>query len=52
MRIFLSYARADQDRARALATQFTNAGHDVWDPEDNLGPGDNSPLKIGVLCGR
>lgn len=47
MRVFLSYTAADKDFAKQLASHLSNQGCDVWDPSDQLFPGDNWPLKIG-----
>lgn len=38
-KVFLSYARADRDRARKLAEHLREAGLEVWDPEQELLPG-------------
>ncbi|NGZ99058.1 MAG: hypothetical protein CV089_23605 [Nitrospira sp. WS110] len=38
-RVFLSYARADRDRAQKLAGRLRESGLDVWDPEQDLLPG-------------
>jgi len=47
MRVFLSYTAADEDFARALATQLSRRGCDVWNPNEQLFPGDNWLLTIG-----
>lgn len=47
MQVFLSYSEADREFARQLASQLSKRGYDVWDPGDQLFPGDNWPLKIG-----
>ena len=47
MQVFLSYSDADRDFARQLASQLSKRGCEVWDPSDQLFPGDNGPLKIG-----
>ena len=47
MQVFLSYSDADRDFARQLASQLSKRGHQVYDPSDQLFPGDNWPLKIG-----
>lgn len=47
MQVFLSYSDADRDFARQLASQLSKRGLQVWDPGDQLFPGDNWPLKIG-----
>lgn len=38
-KVFLSYARADRDRARKLVNHLREAGLEVWDPEQGLLPG-------------
>jgi TIR domain-containing protein len=47
MRVFLSYNHADKNFAKQLASELSRQGCDVWDPSDQLFPGDNWPLKIG-----
>src|SRR3990172_3346322 len=47
MQVFLSYSEADREFARQLAEQLSNRGCEVWDPSDQLFPGDNWPLKTG-----
>ena len=47
MQVFLSYSDADRGFARQLASQLSKRGCEVWDPSDQLFPGDNWPLKIG-----
>lgn len=47
MRVFLSYSSAERDFASRLASQLSRRGCDVWDPGDQLFPGDNWMLKIG-----
>ena len=47
MQVFLSYSEADRDFARQLASQLSKRGCEVWDPSDQVFPGDNGPLKIG-----
>ena len=47
MQVFLSYSDADRDFARQLASQLSKRGFQVWDPSDQVFPGDNGPLKIG-----
>ena len=47
MQVFLSYSETDRDFARRLASQLSKRGHEVYDPSDQLFPGDNWPLKIG-----
>jgi len=47
VQVFLSYSDADRDFARQLASQLSKQKCEVWDPSDQLFPGDNWPLKIG-----
>jgi TIR domain len=47
MRIFLSYSPADEGFAKQLASDLSRRGCDVWDPGDQLFPGDNRLLKMG-----
>ena len=46
-RIFLSHAPSDQRWARQLSEQLEAAGFEVFDPFDELLPGDNWSLAIG-----
>ena len=47
MKVFLSHAPEDNEAARLLGAELTRAGHDVWDAEQELMPGDNYPLLTG-----
>lgn len=47
MQVFLSYSEADRAFARKLSSRLSEQGLDVYDPNDDLFPGDNWPLKIG-----
>ena len=47
MRVFLSYSTADEDFAKQLGSHLSRRGCDVWDPSEQLFPGDNWLLKIG-----
>jgi hypothetical protein len=47
MRIFLSYSAADENFARELGSHLSRPGCEVWDPGEQLFPGDNWLLKIG-----
>jgi len=47
MKVFLSYAVADRDVARELASRLSAAGLDVWDSDQQTVPGENVPLRIG-----
>ena len=41
MRVFLSYAQADQAFAKALGEELTRRGLEVWRGEEQILPGDN-----------
>ena len=45
--VFISYARADEDFAKALSTQLIKRGLSVWNADDEVLPGDNIWLQIG-----
>ena len=47
MKVFISHAASDRDLAKYVAAHLSEAGFDVWDPEEHLLPGDNLPLKVG-----
>lgn len=47
MRVFLSYAQADQAFAKALSEELTRRGLDVWSDEREILPGDNVWSSIG-----
>jgi hypothetical protein len=47
MRVFLSHARKDSALARQLADRLTHGGFTVWDPEEEIAPGDNWAKKVG-----
>ena len=47
MRIYISHANQDNDLARTLVQQLAQAGFDVWNPDEEIGPGDNWGSKIG-----
>ena len=38
-KLFLSYSRKDEARARRLAEWLAGEGHDVWRDEDDIGGG-------------
>jgi hypothetical protein len=44
MRVFLSHARKDSALARQLAA---DGGFTVWNPEEEIAPGDNWAKKVG-----
>lgn len=52
MQVFLSYASADGDFARTLASHLTRRGLSVWTPEEELLPGDNVYFRIGEALKR
>ena len=47
MQVFLSYARADEDFAKALSSQLARRGLSVWSADTEMLPGDNIWLRIG-----
>jgi hypothetical protein len=47
MQVFLSYSTADEDFAKKLGSHLSMRGIEVWDPSEQLLPGDNWALKIG-----
>jgi hypothetical protein len=47
MKVFISHAGQDRDLARALASQLSQAGVDVWSAEEQIQPGENWAKKIG-----
>jgi TIR domain len=47
MRVFLSYAQADEAFARSLSEQLTKLGLSVWSSHVEVFPGDNAWLRIG-----
>lgn len=47
IRIFLSYTQSDRPFARKLSERLGAAGFQVFDPVDELLPGDNWSLEIG-----
>ena len=46
MRVFLSYTTADEDFAKQLGSHLSRRGCEVWDPSEQVFPGDNWLLKI------
>ena len=48
MKVFLSYARQDQEFARELATRLTDEGLEVWFDDWHVNPGDN----VAKLTGK
>lgn len=47
MKVFLSHVPEDGELARCLNAELRRAGHEVWDSEQELVPGDNYALKTG-----
>jgi len=47
VRVFISHSDEDRRWASQIAALLKQAGMRVWDPESELGPGDNWPLEIG-----
>lgn len=47
MQVFLSYAPADEEFAKALSSQLTRRGLSVWAADEEILPGDNIWLRIG-----
>lgn len=47
MRVYLSYSRKDRDLAQRLGRQLMDKGLEVWDPAQELFPGDNVASKMG-----
>lgn len=47
MRAFLSYAHEDGEVAAALAKQLAKAKVQVWNPSQDVDPGENWSLKMG-----
>ena len=47
MRVFLSYASADDATGDEIRRALTEAGFEVWDPKIEVGPGRNFALDIG-----
>jgi TIR domain len=47
MKIFISYAEPDQVFAKDLARRLSQEGLAVWNPHEELSPGDNWASEIG-----
>jgi hypothetical protein len=47
MRIFISFAAKDRELAARLSAELSHAGFAVWNPDDEIEPGDNWAKKIG-----
>jgi hypothetical protein len=52
MRVFLSYAHADEKLARKLGDQLVEKGFHVWDPKREILPGDNWARELGDALER
>jgi len=52
VRIFLSYAQEDSPVAAALGRELTKAKIQVWNPSQEVEPGENWSLKIGEALER
>jgi hypothetical protein len=47
MQVFISYANQDRDLARKLISELVRAGVEVWNPDEQIYPGDNWAEKTG-----
>lgn len=47
MKAFISHASKDQALVRKLAARLGEAGLDVWNPYEEIAPGDNWAMKVG-----
>ena len=47
MKVYISHAKKDEVLASQLARQLTEAGADVFEPFEEIAPGDNWAKKIG-----
>src|SRR5437899_3153495 len=47
MKVYLSYAQADVEKARILTKHLSEAGLDVWFAERRLLPGENAHAVMG-----
>jgi len=47
MRVFISHAAKDRELASRLAVELSHAGFSVWNPAEEIAPGDNWAKKIG-----
>jgi hypothetical protein len=45
-RVFLSYARSDRDLVQKIGQELSEAGLEVWDPDQNILPGANSMAEL------
>lgn len=44
--VFLSYARSDRDLVQKIGQELSDAGLEVWDPEEEILPGANSTAEL------
>lgn len=47
MKVFISHSSKDELLARELAAELSAIGLEVWDPDEEIEPGDNWALKVG-----
>ncbi len=47
MKVFISHASPDRELAWKLAAKLSEAGLDVWNPYEEIAPGDNWAMKVG-----
>ncbi len=47
MKVFISYARQDNELAKRVRDELVGAGFRVWNDDEVIYPGDNWALKIG-----
>jgi hypothetical protein len=47
MKVFISHSQQDQKLADSVRERLRTVGHEVWDPEHDLLPGDNWLKKTG-----
>ena len=47
MRVYITHAAKDRELAAVLATQLSQAGFAVWNPAEDIAPGDNWAKKMG-----
>jgi hypothetical protein len=47
MKVFISHARKDAELALRLARRMVEAGLDVWNPDEEIVPGENWAMKLG-----
>lgn len=52
MRVFISHAFEDSEVVRILAEELSRAQIDVWNPYQDLNPGDNVAMKVGEALER